>query len=336
MARSTFTLALALALSACVRTPPSPSVTAQPQRTTAARTNDASASRAAELRDGGEPDARFEYDHDAAGPMLGAAWAQASVPPLFAHKINCLDPNGARAFARHPRGDGGQATRVELTIDEVRARPWLWGQYPSGCTGMGMGWNVQRSPDGGARATIDRALIDGPVRQRVLAVAENYLGWGRVDDYQRWAPFDCMLPPSSRPQADLAPSAPHGRKVYFLYALDRRAYLQHDDVAEQIIVKEAWVPQAVPMNEAISSSYPAICARESEGMCVQPGAFNGLFVMLRGAVTTETDQGWTYATVNPSGEITAMGRIQQCMRCHQRAPHGRLFGIASNAGVRWH
>lgn len=322
-------LTAVLAFASCVRTPPSPQVSPTPHRITPS----ADAATTAMIAQSNDAGVAYGFDVDAAGPMLGPAWAQSGLPPLFAHKINCLDRNGARGFARFLRGDGG-SQRVELTLDEVRARPWLWGQYPSGCTGLG--WWGPRIRDAGAPSAAERAVREGSVRERVLAVAEHYLGFGRVDDYQRWAPFDCMMPPSSTPQADLAPSAPHGRKVYFLYALDRAAYLEHRDVEEQVVVKEAWVPQAVSMNDAISSSYPPICARQSNGECVQPGAFNGLFVMLRGAATAETDQGWTYATVNPAGEITAIGRIQQCMRCHQRAQHGRLFGIPSNAGVRWH
>jgi hypothetical protein len=302
---------VSLAALSCVRAP-SPPVRPTPARESAPTRESASVAAA---------DVRVP---EAAQPI--ATPTLAALPPLFARKVGCIDGNNARAFARYTRADGG-STRHELTADELRARPWLWGQYPSGCAGVG--WPLPRA-DGGPSEAL-RAVTEGAVSARVLAVADRYLSWGRVDDYQRWAPFDCRLPPSSRPQPDLGASAPHGRKVYYLYALDRAAYVEHRDVAQQIIVKEAWAPHEVPSSEAISNGYPAQCAEERDGVCVQPGAFTGLFVMLRGAVTAETDQGWTYATVDPRGEITASGRIAPCMRCHERAPHGRLFGLPATA-----
>lgn len=58
-------------------------------------------------------------------------------------------------------------------------------------------------------------------------------------------------------------------------------------------MKESWAPEEVPSADAISTGYPVQCAVERGGVCVQPGAFNGLFVMLRGAATADTDAGWT-------------------------------------------
>jgi hypothetical protein len=41
-----------------------------------------------------------------------------------------------------------------------------------------------------------------------------------------------------------------------------------------------------------------------------------------------TDAGWIYATITPDGKtLTSAGRVQQCMDCHEAAPHDRLFGI---------
>ncbi len=261
---------------------------------------------------------------DASVPSLDAG-----LPPLFARKVRCVTSAGARSFARTRARDGGFAL-TPLTHDEVIARPWLWGQYPSGCTG----WSL--TPQGATDAAVAHDPLAAPtLRERVATTADVYLGWGRVDDYQRWAPVDCLLPPASRPQADLDAGAPHGRKVYYLYALDRAAYLEHRDVARQVVVKEAWAPESVPSAEAISMGYPAQCAVERDGTCVQPGAFVGLFVMLRGERAPDTDDGWTYATVDPRGDITALGNLPACARCHRDAPHGRLFGIPSGAAVRW-
>jgi hypothetical protein len=40
-----------------------------------------------------------------------------------------------------------------------------------------------------------------------------------------------------------------------------------------------------------------------------------------------TEQGWTYDTIAPGGEITASGQIASCVGCHRHAPHHGLFGI---------
>lgn len=258
-------------------------------------------------------------------PALFAADAGPGLPPLFARKRSCIEQTPPRAFTRHRAVDGGYEYD-RLTMDELRATPWLWGQFPSSCVGFAL--------PGGAPAIAE--LAQGPIAARIERVSERYLSLGRVDDIQRWAPFDCRLPPASRPQSDSADNAPHGRKVYYLYALDRRAYLAHDDVEAQVIVKESWTPREIPEAHAISSGYPAQCVASSPGRCVQPDRFIGLFLMLRGPVTAQTDEGWTYATVDPNGTVTASGRVAACMRCHARAPHGRLFGLAHPEHAQWH
>jgi len=44
--------------------------------------------------------------------------------------------------------------------------------------------------------------------------------------------------------------------------------------------------------------------------------------------TAETDAGWVYATVAPTGEVTSSGRVASCMGCHEAsATHERLYGV---------
>jgi hypothetical protein len=44
--------------------------------------------------------------------------------------------------------------------------------------------------------------------------------------------------------------------------------------------------------------------------------------------TPGTDEGWVYGTVSADGkQVTSAGRVESCMRCHQKAPHDRLFGL---------
>lgn len=55
----------------------------------------------------------------------------------------------------------------------------------------------------------------------------------------------------------------------------------------------------------------------------------GLFIMFKlDPQTPGTDRGWVYGTVTADGkEVTSAGRVQACMRCHQKAPHDRLFEL---------
>jgi hypothetical protein len=40
-----------------------------------------------------------------------------------------------------------------------------------------------------------------------------------------------------------------------------------------------------------------------------------------------SDAGWVYATLTADGQVTAAGRVESCMHCHQDAGHERLFGV---------
>jgi hypothetical protein len=316
--RLPYSLAL-VALGACTRSVrTSAPDTARPRSLTIDRPRTDAAfdrpSRAIDAEDGSTPSA------------LEAEAARAGVAPLFARKVHCLSASDPRGFSRQRRQDGSYRGEP-LTMPELVARPWLWGLYPSTCPAI----FAVSDRDGGQLAPFDR----GPLEARVLAVADRYLGFGHVDDAWRFAPFDCLMPPSGAPIASLDAAAPHDRKLYYLYARDRAAYLAHRDVPGQIVVKEAWAPDEVPMAEAISTSYPPQCARVRDGRCMQPGAFKGLFVMMRVSPSIESDDGWIYATVDPAGAITASGRIASCINCHQNAPHGRLFGVINEAQARW-
>lgn len=45
----------------------------------------------------------------------------------------------------------------------------------------------------------------------------------------------------------------------------------------------------------------------------------------------DTDDGWIYGTVAADGRtVTSAGKVQSCMGCHLKAPHGRLFGVSKN------
>jgi hypothetical protein len=44
--------------------------------------------------------------------------------------------------------------------------------------------------------------------------------------------------------------------------------------------------------------------------------------------TKDTDNGWVYGTVTADGKkVTSSGKVESCMKCHQDAPHDRVFGL---------
>lgn len=85
---------------------------------------------------------------------------------------------------------------------------------------------------------------------RLRAAARIYLGYGRVDDEARWAPFLCRMPRPARVRMSAsADPRTHGRKLYYLFAKHRDDYMGHDartpQPVGQVIVKEAWAPERV-------------------------------------------------------------------------------------------
>ncbi|MBL8683213.1 MAG: hypothetical protein JNK05_28855 [Myxococcales bacterium] len=307
----------ALSLTACTRTP-APQVEPGPPR--------ARASQGDSTPVVAEDAAMHAASSDVAALATDAA-AEQRVPPLFA-AMPCAAIIAQRATTQERAGHLTIGQR-ELSTSELHQRPWLWGQSGSGCARQ----SFVASPDD-TPATVDQ----GTTEARARAIAQHYLSWGRVDDEVRWAPFLCRLPMGARPRADLdAQAAPHGRKVYYLYARERIEYItgRMAPASAQIVVKEAWRPREIARSEAVHASMSTQCVGTGD-RCVEPGDFAGLYIMMRHAnrpATERTDDGWTYATVDPQGTVTASGVIESCAGCHRRAPHGRLFGITGHHGA---
>jgi hypothetical protein len=148
----------------------------------------------------------------------------------------------------------------------------------------------------------------------ILKVAGAYASYGKVDDQARWAPTLCKapLPPALRVSAS-GDEKTHGKKLYFLFAKDREAYINPKDKPQpvgQIIVKEAWTPT--------ESSTPERPVKEARGP---------LFIMMKTG-DPAGDEGWIYATTSPDGKtVTASGKIASCMECHQTRTRDRMFGL---------
>ena len=123
----------------------------------------------------------------------------------------------------------------------------------------------------------------------------------------------------------------------------------------QVIVKEAWVPKSISREEFSREAHKQLpdkttkSTKDSQGRGgildygdqVRPFAVardgahwfqaekkTGLFIMMKlDPKTPGTDEGWVYGTVAEDLKtVTSVGKVSSCMKCHQDAPHDRLFG----------
>lgn len=178
-----------------------------------------------------------------------------------------------------------------------------------------------------------KAINDPRFHKQLLKIAAEYEKYSKVDDMMRWAPGLCMIPPP--PKARLSHSKDidtHGRKLYYLYARHRNAYVNNEkNTAGQVVVKEAWMlPTAADIKAVEDQIEEAKRARQAVPMFKPDplGPKSGLYIMFKAESKNDTDEGWVYGTVMPDGKtVTAAGRVESCMGCHVSAPHGRLFGL---------
>jgi hypothetical protein len=175
-------------------------------------------------------------------------------------------------------------------------------------------------------------------RAKLLDIAGKYKTYEKVDGQMRVAPAFCAPAMPPRPEHRLSRSddeSTHGRKLYTLYALKCEpgpgSYAMQtkpndalEPVKGQIVVKESWIAEEV---KADQQSYKD--AVGLDGKHYKPGAKGPLFVMYQTDPKDPlADDGWVYGTLTPDGKtVTGVGRLENCMKCHQTAPHGRLFGL---------
>ena len=190
--------------------------------------------------------------------------------------------------------------------------------------------------------------IDARFVEELLAIANEYEAWEKVDENPAEAALDCRAPSTyaGLPRlSDSGDSKTHGRKLYYLHARNKSAYLAVGEAAQtaQAIVKQAW--HAREVGTAPDSAWNAVpvesedgrglvFAAVDEGRLFVPGEQASLFIMFRptdksGSFPDEaTDDGWIYGTVRPDGKtVSSCGLVRSCMGCHQSAPHGRLYGL---------
>jgi hypothetical protein len=177
--------------------------------------------------------------------------------------------------------------------------------------------------------------VDARFALAIRAAAKQYQKWGRVDERPNVAPLLCDMPRrehyGSKGQVRMseAEESPHGKKLYYLWASDRAAYLKTEVATGFAIVKESFAAMPATTKRAANPpgfEEPLHDTIDHEGKRLTTGAAKGLYVMTK-VGGDGTDDGWIYGTITTDGVVTSAGRVATCMGCHEEAPHGRLFGL---------
>ena len=184
--------------------------------------------------------------------------------------------------------------------------------------------------------------IDARFVPAIRQAAAGYTAWGRVDERPNIAPDLCRMPmpedygsPSHVRLSQAETGSPHGKKLYYLWASAKEAYLANQPVAPGFaVVKEAFgaVDHATPESTLAGDwrTVPPVRSLEVGGKTLWLGAPRGLYVIAKVAAgeADGTDAGWVYGTIDPEGRVTSAGKVGRCIACHEGAPHERLFGLA--------
>ena len=222
-------------------------------------------------------------------------------------------------------------------------RDLAWVRICATAASMGVAWSGCKEGNDGVASSDAGPPLKPEFVQTARTIAGEYLSWGRVDDELRWAPGLCRipLPGVARPSRSTDP-ATHGNKLYSVFVKQRDAYPSGPHIG-QVVVKQSWTAERVtgpdagyapesyrPAGNVTDHFYPY--ARDDDGGIFRASAPAGLYIMFRLDPTTpDTDGGWVYATLLPDGRVTAAGPVSSCMRCHEDAPHDRLFGVPKGA-----
>lgn len=190
-------------------------------------------------------------------------------------------------------------------------------------------------------ATRDARHVDA-----ILRAAKTYATWGRVDERPNIAPSLCRAPmpadygSPAHVRMSKADDAPHGKKLYYLYASDRSRYL---DTAAELpvgftVVKQSFAalptsdpPAREPERDDVgvtSVPPPLTTVLDDNGKRLTLGPAKDLYVMVKVGDVPGADDGWVFGTVAPDGSVTSAGRVASCMGCHDdAAKREKLFGL---------
>ena len=146
-----------------------------------------------------------------------------------------------------------------------------------------------------------------------------YDTWPRADDQTHFAPTLCLAPATApRAHESAAKDGAHARKLYSLR-------LGSFEGASRVIVKESWAPEAAESFGSKENGFVPY-VRDANGKIWKTGARVGWFVMMKMNDESGTDAGWIYGTASVDGTITSLGKVEQCMSCHQTRP-GRTLSM---------
>lgn len=251
------------------------------------------------------------------------------------------DPNGgaqrvtAFGFIVLPRSE--KPIVIEENTQGLIGKPPIWTErvkIPALATG-----GAPTRTSGSARANESTpAEVPARIQERLLTIAHEYESkYKRADQTAHVAPTDCRIPPSQLRSSNSTDAASHGRKLYYLFARDLPAYEKTGEKPNpvgQVLVKQSWTPRDV--NDASEAGEDPIFGGgakqftggvEIDGHRYVAGEPAGLFIMYKTDTDTPNDAGWVYGTIAPDGKsVTAGGKVESCMKCHQSHTQDRLFG----------
>lgn len=188
-----------------------------------------------------------------------------------------------------------------------------------------------------ANEPLNQAADSVDFTEQVLAATGSYLKYSMPTPFTTMAPTMCAAPtePLAAKLSQSEDADSHGRKIYYLFAKDAKDYNlgKGDAPVGQVIVKESWVareeesPKASWQKHASGNEVNPVARHDGKSYIA--GEKGPLFAMLKLAPDTAgTDNGWVYATLSPDGsQVTAAGKLQNCMECHVEATRDRLFGL---------
>ncbi len=170
-----------------------------------------------------------------------------------------------------------------------------------------------------SNATTAASAPEAPWNPLLRSIGANYTQYAKADEHLFFAPELCAAPGQGpRLPVSMPPAAPHGGKVYFVYAKDVASYTRAqgakagggrgvpgDGAASQVIVKETWA------------------AREGG----TKGEKGPLFIMAKVDEKRGTDDGWVFGMVSADGkDVLQAGVVETCSNCHKNAKHDHQFG----------
>lgn len=187
------------------------------------------------------------------------------------------------------------------------------------------------------------------VRDQLLAIQDEYTSYHESGRPPGWKPAPCAAASPYRSGnddyiisygGDTVPRqllkmqrsgsrdlATHGESLFYLFIKELGPYRRGGNQPfGQVIVKQTWKPRKV--NKENRGNWVNL-VEGKDGNWYRPGEQDALFIMYKtDEAETDTDDGWVYGIVHPfRKEVLEMGKLQNCMGCHQKNGKKRVFGL---------